>query len=77
MTFTLYHTIPTFNDLRKKALEKPMGKGENAGKQHFLLFPQCFLLYRREKSSLQHFMLSANAFNSELSKKLLFGTELS
>ena len=21
---------------------KNMGKGENAGKQHFLLFPQCF-----------------------------------
>ena len=28
--------------LRKKALENTVGKGENAGKQHFLLFPQCF-----------------------------------
>ena len=23
-------------------LENNMGKGENAGNQHFLLFPQCF-----------------------------------
>ena len=35
--------------LKKKALENTMGKGENAGNQHFLLFPQCFLLYLREK----------------------------
>ena len=25
------------------AFENIMGKGENAGKQHFLLFPLCFL----------------------------------
>ena len=25
-----------------KAFENVVGKGENAGKQHFLLFPQCF-----------------------------------
>ena len=24
-------------------VEKIVGKGENAGYQHFLLFPQCFL----------------------------------
>ena len=30
-------------------------KGENAGNQHFLLFPQCFPLYLREKLSFyQH-----------------------
>ena len=29
--------------LGKKPLEKIVGKGENAGNQHFLLFPQCFL----------------------------------
>ena len=39
-----YHTIPTFNDPEKKrAIENIVGKGENAGNQHFLLFPQCFL----------------------------------
>ena len=31
--------------LGKKPLENIVGKGENAGNQHFLLFPQCFLLF--------------------------------
>ena len=40
---------------RKMPFERTVGKGENAGKQHFLLFPQCFLLYQEEKLSfLQH-----------------------
>ena len=30
------------------SVENIVGKGENAGHQHFLLFPQCF-----EKASLQ------------------------
>ena len=30
--------------LKRKAYENIVGKGENAGNQHFLLFPQCFLL---------------------------------
>ena len=29
--------------LGRKPLENIVGKGENAGNQHFLLFPQCFL----------------------------------
>ena len=37
--------------LKKKALENTVGKGENAGNQHFLLFSQGFLLYHREESS--------------------------
>ena len=48
---TLYHTIPTFTTLKKKALENAVGKEENAGNQHFLLFPQCFLLYFKKKLS--------------------------
>ena len=35
----------------KKGLKNTVGKGGNAGNQHFLLFPQCFLVYQREKSS--------------------------
>ena len=36
---TLYHTISTSNDLmRKRPFENVVGKGENAGNQHFLLF---------------------------------------
>ena len=34
-------TAPTF----KTPSENIVGKGENAGNQHFLLFPQCFLSF--------------------------------
>ena len=49
-----------------------MGKGENAGNQHFLLFPQYFLPYQRQKSSIElHFILSsANVFSLVMSKIL-------
>ena len=40
---TLYYTIPTFNTSRKKkAFENIVGKGDNAGYQHCLLFLQYF-----------------------------------
>ena len=35
--------------LTKKLVWNIMGIGENAGKQHFLLFPQCFLLSLEKK----------------------------
>ena len=47
---TLYHTISTLTTRRDKPVENIMGKGENAGKQHFLLFPQCFLPYQKPHS---------------------------
>ena len=37
---TLYHITH-----RKKPFENIIGNGENAGIQHFCLFPQCFLPY--------------------------------
>ena len=37
----------------KKPFENIVGKGENAGNQHFLLFPQCFLYNQREKSAFE------------------------
>ena len=43
---TLYYTILTFNDPKKKRFGNIMGKGENAGYQNFLFFPQCFLPIR-------------------------------
>ena len=49
----LYHTIPTFNDPERKKFEKNqniVGKEENAGNQHFLYFPQCFLLFPKKSS---------------------------
>ena len=52
---------------RKKTLENTVGKEENAGKQHFLLFPQCFLSQSRRQIILATFyMLFANAFRSGL-----------
>ena len=47
---TLYHTIPTFNDPKEEAFRKYSRKGENAGNQHFLLFPQCFLPFPKQSS---------------------------
>ena len=46
--------------------------------QHFLLFPQCFLPIPKVISiSKLHLLLSsANAFNFDQSKNLLFGKEL-
>ena len=38
--------------LKMNALENTVGKGENVGNQHFLLYTLCFLLYQRGKSSL-------------------------
>ena len=35
---------------KKKPFENIVGKGENAGKQHFLLFPQCFLPFPKDIS---------------------------
>ena len=42
--------------LGKKPFENIVGKGENAGNQHFLLFPQCFQLFQKQISFLwSHF----------------------
>ena len=45
--FTLYNTIPTFNDPEKEGLENMVAKRENAAYQHLLLFPQLFLPLHR------------------------------
>ena len=61
--------------LKMKAFENIVGKGENAGNQHFPLFPQCFLPFPPKKF---HFWVafifsSTNAFNLDQSKNLSFG----
>ena len=55
-----------------------MGKGENAGKQHFLLFPQRFLHFSKQilSFSLSFILSTANAFNLEQSKTLSCGKGL-
>ena len=38
-------------NLGKKPSKNIVGKGENAGNQHFPLLPQCFLPYQRNDAS--------------------------
>ena len=51
----------------------PVRIGENAGNQHFLLFPQCFLPYQKKiaiKATLE--LSSANAFNLDNGQRRKF-----
>ena len=61
-----------------KPFENIVGKGENAGNQHFLLFPQCFLPVLKTifNFSVTVALSSANTFNLDQFKKLLFGPGL-
>ena len=60
-----------------KPFENIVGKRENSGNQHFLLFPQCFLSIpiRISVFKLQLFLSSAKAYNLDQSKRLSFGKE--
>ena len=66
---TLYHIIPTLMTYRKKPFENIEGKGENAGNQHFILFPQCFLPSPKTNFdlSLTFILSSGDAFNLDQS----------
>ena len=47
---TLYHRITTIiTTLDKRPFENIVGRGENAGNQNFLLFPQCFLFFLKKE----------------------------
>ena len=51
-SLTLYHKIPNSNNAEDEASENTVGKGENAGNQHFLLFSHCFLPFFERNSIL-------------------------
>ena len=53
MTLTLSHTIHAEEEGCRKYLRE---KGENAGNQHFLLFPQCFLSYHKQILSFEAYL---------------------
>ena len=74
-TLTIYNTIPTFNDPEEKAFENIVGKEENAGNQHFLLFPQCFLSHPEQILPFGSPLICRlqNALNLDWSKILSFG----
>ena len=61
-----------------ETFENILGKGENAGNQHFLPFPKYFLHFQKQNSnfSVTIILLSAKAFNLDHSKILSFGKEL-
>ena len=48
---TFYPTLTTLMPLRKQSLENIMGKGENPGNQHFLLFKLYF--YQRKSATFE------------------------
>ena len=50
----LLHNPDFVHPWKSKVFENILGKGENAGNQHFLLFPQCFLLFPHKSKFLSH-----------------------
>ena len=64
--------------LRKEAFGNILGKGENAGNQHFLLFPKCFLPFQKLISNFEStfILLSARALNLD-PVNFVVGKELS
>ena len=61
-----------------EALENMLGKGQNAGNQHFLLFPKCFLSFQEQISFfyVTFILSSAKGFNLYQSKILSFSKEV-
>ena len=57
---SLSHNPYFWTTLRKEACENNLAEGENAGNQHFLLFPKCFLSFQKQISifSVNEFVLS-------------------
>ena len=64
--------------LKQRAFGHIVGKGENAGNQHFLLFPQFFLLFPNQISnSHSHFFCPLQMLSIlDQSKILSFSKEL-
>ena len=49
-----FTTQPCVLTVQKKLnFENIVGKGENAGNQHYLLFPQCFLSFLKQASDFE------------------------
>ena len=70
---------PDLTTLRKKPFENIVGKGENAGNQHFLFFPQCFLPFPKQISIFDthsNCRLQILSIWTGLTKILSFGKEL-
>ena len=62
--------------MKKKPIENIEGKGENAGNQHFLLFPQCFLNDQIEISASDLNFVNFKSIHFGPSILLSFGNRL-
>ena len=78
--FFFFKPFTTQSQLLKILIKKPfehiVGKGENADKQHFLLFLHVFYPSQKFHFSSSIILSSANAFNLNQFKNFSFGKEL-
>ena len=76
---TLYHTIPTFNNLEKEDFWKHCGKRQKCWQPTYSPFSTMFSSLPKTNVNflVTPTLSSANAFNLDQSKTLLFGKELS
>ena len=75
-----YHIVPTVNDPKEEGFEKTLwGKRENAGNQHFIFFPLCYLRFPRQISIYESHLFCRLQILSiwTRSKILSLGKELS
>ena len=78
MDLSLYHAILTFNYPENKGFWKHCRKRRKCWKPAFSPFPTMFSTLSKTKiiMSSNSILLSANAFNLDQSKNLMFGKEL-
>ena len=76
--FTLYDTIPTFNDPEKEGLEKHSGKTRKCWLPAFAPFPTIIstLAQTNFNFSVKFILSSPNAFNFDKFKNLSLGQKL-
>ena len=74
-SLSLYLTIATVKTMRKKTLENIVGKGENAGYQHFSFSNDDLYPSTDNTVHVAYSFWSANAFNFNKSRILQYGKE--
>ena len=69
---TLYHTIPTYNNLYKKPLENIVRKEENAHNQNFLFFPTMFSTLSKTNFKFSGTFILSSAYSFSLDQSFFF-----
>ena len=58
--------------MKNKTFENIVGKGENAGNQHYLLFPQFLIPYKRQSKTFErHLLCRCKCFKIDKVHKLV------